>query len=124
MGKLSRRPFPPPRGKSGDLSSSGWANLPDPNSLATFPPEILDEILEKISANREGRSTLITCALIATRWTGPSQRRLFSSVEIYDRNYERWMNGVVLSRSKARLLKHVRSLQHRRGPGRAMKYQM
>ena len=47
---------------------------------------------------------------MATWWTGPSQRRLFSSVEIRDRNYERWTSGVVLSESKARLLEYIRSL--------------
>ena len=62
-----------------------------------------------------GRQTLIACALVATWWTGPSQRRLFSSVEIDVWNYERWMNGVALSRSKAHLLGYVLSLSHHHG---------
>ena len=80
-----------------------------PKELVTLPPEVMDEILEYAPANRDGRQTLVACALVATWWTGPSQRRLFSSVEIGKRNYQRWMDGVALSGSKARL-KYVRSL--------------
>ena len=61
-----------------------------------------------------GRPTLIACALVATWWTGPCQRRLFSSVRVHEGNYKRWMNGVALSRSKIRLLGYVRSLWHNR----------
>ena len=90
----------------------------------TLPPEILDKILKRISANKE-QQTLMACALVATWWTGPSQRRLFSSVEVRQRNFELWMNGVVFSGSKAHLLKHVRSLSHSRGPSiRGVKYRM
>ena len=77
-----------------------------------LPPEILEKILEHIPANHGGRRTLVACALVATWWTGSSQRRLFSSVTVRDVNYERWMSGVVLSRSKAHLLEYVRSLWH------------
>ena len=80
----------------------------------TVPPEVLDKILERIPTDRNGRPTLIACALVATRWTGPSQRRLFSSVKIDDDNYSRWTNGVALSGSKTHLLQHVRSLQYQR----------
>ena len=52
----------------------------------------------------------MACALVATWWTGPSQRRLFSSIVISAGNYQRWMNGVVRSRSKIHLLEYVRSL--------------
>ena len=70
--------------------------------------------LEHIPVNQscQGRRTLATCALVATWWTGPSQRRLFSSVKIRDSNYERWMNGVVHSESNDRLLGYVRSMWH------------
>jgi len=78
----------------------------------TLPPEVLDKILEHIPTESEGRPTLIACALVATWWAGPSQRRLFSSVLIHSENYEQWMNGVVLSESKTHLLGHVRSLRH------------
>ena len=78
----------------------------------TLPPEILDKILEHIPLGSQGPQTLIACTLVATWWTGPSQRRLFSSVSIYHRNYQRWMDGVVFSESKAHLLEYVRSLQH------------
>ena len=89
--------------------------MPEPKAPVTLPPEILDKILEHIPTNGiEGRPTLIACALVATRWTGPSQRRLFSSVSVHNWNYERWMNGVVLSGSKTHLLKYVRLLRHRR----------
>ena len=81
-----------------------------------LPPEILDNILERIPADNEGRPTLIACASVATWFTGPSQRRLFSSVNIHQRNYKRWMSGAVLSESKARLLEYVRSLSYSRGP--------
>ena len=79
-----------------------------------LPPEVLDRILGCIIAypTREGKATLIACALVATWWTGPSQRRLFSSVTLTHRNYQRWMSGVVLSGSKAHLLGYVRSLEH------------
>ena len=75
----------------------------------------MDNILEQIPANDEERPTLIACALVAIWWTGPSQRRLFSSVDIHEVNYERWMNGAVLSGSKTRLLGFVRSLSYLRG---------
>jgi len=75
-----------------------------------LPPEILDGVLQHIPADREGGPTLIACALVATWWAGPSQRRLFSSVSVLDKNSQRWMNGVVHSRSKIRLLRYVRSL--------------
>ena len=87
-------------------------SLPDLNASVTLPPEILDKILEHIPPNREGRPTLIACAFVATWWTGPSQRCLFSSVRIDQDNYERWMNGVVLTGSKAHLLELARSLRH------------
>ena len=76
----------------------------------TLPPEVMDKILEHIHVNGWKSPTLCACALVATWWTGPSQRRLFSSVKIHPNNYKRWMNGVVLSKSKAHLLGHVRSL--------------
>ena len=109
--------------KSDERSPQGY-NLLDSNSFATLPPEILDKILEQISANREGRPTLLACALVATWWTGPSQRRLFSSVEIYESSYRLWINGVILSGSKARLLGYIRSLWHSRGLDIGIKYQM
>ena len=87
-----------------------------------LPQEVLDNILEQIPADSEGRPTLIACALVATWWTGPSQRRLFSSVDIHERNYEQWMGGVVLFRSNAPLLGHVRSLSHSRGPYYEMRH--
>ena len=62
-------------------------------------------------ADKVGRQALAACALVATWWTGPSQRRLFSSVEISYDNYEKWMNGVVLSGSRTHLLEYVRSLR-------------
>ena len=81
----------------------------------TLPPEILDKILEHIPTDKHGRPTLISCALVATWWTGPSQRRLFSSVSVDNENYHRWMDGVALFGSKRHLLQYVRSLQL--GPG-------
>jgi len=58
-------------------------------------------ILECIPTNMEGRRTLVACTLIATWWTGPSQRRLFSSISINQCNRQRWMNGVTRSVPKA-----------------------
>ena len=81
----------------------------------TLPPETLDKILERMSMYYEGLRTLITCALVATWWTGPSQRRLFSSVEIDDENYQRWTDGVVHSGPKSHLLEYFYSLLHCRG---------
>ena len=84
----------------------------------TLPPEILDEILEHIPVGDvDGeRRTLIACALVATWWTAPSQRRLSSSVAIHDHNYQKGMDGLVLSGLKPHLLGFVHSLTHRRGP--------
>lgn len=82
----------------------------------TLPPETLDEALGHIlPTTKEGRRTLIACALVATWWTGPSQRRLFSSISIHENNHERWMDDVVLPRSSPHLLEHVRTLNYRRG---------
>ena len=85
-------------------------NIPNPNAPVTLPPEILDKILEYVPTDREGRPTLMACSLVATWWTGPSQRCLFSSVSIHEGNYHEWMSGVVRSESKALLLGYVRSL--------------
>ena len=81
-----------------------------------LPPEIVDKILDNIPTGKEGRRTLIVCALVATWWTGPSQRRLFSSVQIYPSNYNRFVNNVVLPRPKTHILGFIRSLvySHRR----------
>ena len=81
-----------------------------------LPPEILDKIFDHLPVNK-GRRTLISCALVASWWTGPSQRRLFSSVSIDNINYQQWMDGVVLSvASRTRLLPYVRSLLHYASP--------
>jgi hypothetical protein len=96
---------------------------PGSNSV-TLPPEIMDKILEHISTNREGQLTLIACALVATWWTGPSQRRLFSSVSIDGDNYRRWMNGVVHSGSNGHLLECVRSLRYCLGRDTGIRYSM
>ena len=90
----------------------------------TFPPEILDKIFEQIATTREGPQTLAACALVATRWAGLSQRRLFYSVEIHELNYERWMNSVVLPEPKTHLLEYVRSLGHLRGLITRVTYRM
>ena len=89
-----------------------------------LPPEIVDKILKHIPTNRQGRPTLTACALVATWWTGPSQRRLFSSVAIHDDNYQRWVNNVVRSESKGHLLKYVHSLWHCRSWDPRTKHQM
>ena len=90
----------------------------------TLPPELMDKILEHVSADQwRGRQTLTACALVATWWTGPSQRRLFSSVEINQWNYQGWMDGVVYSASKNHLLEYVRSFSHGNRNMRT-KYQM
>jgi len=81
-------------------------------------------ILERVPESEEGRSTLMACALVATSWRGPSQRRLFSSVLIDEYNYKSWMNCVVSSGYKAHLLKFVRSLTHWRDPNPKTKYPM
>ena len=96
----------------------------DLNASVTLPPEILDKILEHLPADRQGRQTLIACALVATWWMEPSRRRLFSSVEIHESNYKLWMNGVVSSGSKAHLLKYVRSLSHSSVPNITITYGM
>lgn len=85
----------------------------------------MDKILEHISTDyRDGRKTLLACALVATWWAGPSQRRLFSSVLVGPYNYQRWMDGVVLPRPKVHLLEHIRSLGHSRSTDTKLKYRM
>ena len=99
-------------------------NLPDQSAPVALPPEMLDKILENIPANREGQLTLRACALAATWWKGPSQRRLFSSVSIRNENHQRWMDGVVHSGSKTHLIGYARSLQIFRGELFGTKYRM
>ena len=99
-------------------------NLPDRNAFTTLPPEIMDKILEHVFADGGGRQTLTACALVATWWTGPSQRCLFSSVSIHEWDYSRWMRSVVISGPKDHLLGYVRSLWHGRRPGPGIRYRM
>jgi len=106
-----------------DEQSPQGSNSSDLNASVTLPPEILDNILEHLPGSDEGRSTLIACALVATWWVRPSQRRLFSSVSIDEGNYQRWMNGVVTPGLKAHSLGYVRSLWHCRGDFR-IRYRM
>ena len=108
---VSRHLFLPSHRKSDERPSKG-SNPLRPNPSVILPPEILDKVLENALVNRSDKRTLFTCALVATWWTGPSQRRLFSSVAISEDNYKRWMNGVVLSKSKVRLSEYVQSLVH------------
>ena len=110
MGNRLSRPLSLPHHHKSDRRSLRRSNPPHPKASVTLPPEVMDKILEHIHVNGWKSPTLCACALVATWWTGPSQRRLFSSVKIHPNNYKRWMNGVVLSKSKAHLLGHVRSL--------------
>lgn len=89
-----------------------------------LPPEILDKILEYIPAIKLQQPTFLACALVATWWTEPSQRRLFSLAIVTESNHERWIKGVVLSRSKTRLLGYVRSLWYHRVQSFKDKYRM
>jgi len=106
-----------------DGKSTQGSNPPAPNPSVILPAEILDKILERIPAHKSEWQTLIACALVATWWTGPSQRRPFS-VSIDGDNHQRWVSGVVHSGSKARLLGHVRLFSHRRSPDIGTKYPM
>ena len=106
------------------LPPSQEPDLLGPNAFMTLPPEIFNEILGYVQADWRGRRALIACALVASWWTGPSQRRLFSSVLINERNHKRWVDSVVHSRSKSRLLAYVLSLRHGRGPSWGVGYQM
>ena len=110
--------------RKSDNRSPQASNPPNLATSAALPPEILDDILANIPTDNEGQPTLIACALVATSWTAPSQRRLFSSVLIREDKYQRWMNGVVLSASKARLLGYVRSLWHCSGVYVGVKFPM
>ena len=122
MGKFFSRPRLLPSHRESDERSPQGSNPLDANATVPLPPEVLDKILDHIPTDGYGRRTLIACALVATWWSGPSQRRLFSSVEIHEENYERWMKGVVLSKSKANLLEHVHSLRHSRDLGYRMRH--
>ena len=55
---------------------------------------------------------------------GPSQKRLFSSIWIDETNHQGWMDSIVSSGSKPRLLEYVHSLTHSRGVDFHDKYQM
>ena len=112
MGESFTRPLFLPSYRESDDSPPHGFNPSDPNASATLPPEILDKILEHVPRTRKGRQTIVACALVATWWTGPSQRRLFSSVVIDRSNYRRWMKSVVLPGPKTHLLESVRSLHH------------
>ena len=114
---------PPVHNISNEQSPQG-PNLREPKASVILPPETMEKILEHIPTSREGRSTLVACALVATWWAGPSQRRLFSSVWITDENYQQWVDGVVSSGSKTRLLQYVRSFQHSRTRGDGIRYPM
>ncbi|KAF9783863.1 hypothetical protein BJ322DRAFT_1021634 [Thelephora terrestris] len=83
---------------------------PEPKACKTLPPEIMDDVLEYIPLDREGRKVLIACVSVATWWARPSQRRLFSSVSLDDENYLQWMEGVALPILKTHLLRYVRSI--------------
>ena len=109
--------------KSDDRPSRG-SNLSGPNALATLPPEILDGILEHVPRTTRGRQTLVACALVATWWTGPSQRRLFSSVFIDENNSRRWIESVVFSGSKTHPLEYVHSLHYSRSRSPGIAYGM
>lgn len=117
MGQYFSRPPP--------LPSPQGSDQPGPNaSVILLPPEILDVILGHVKVDRSMPRTLVACPLVASWWTGPSQRRIFSSVSIDEGNYRKWMNGVVRSGSKSRLLGYTRSLQYHRGPGFGVRYHM
>jgi len=49
-------------------------------------------------------------SLAATRWKGPSERRLFSSISIHEENRQRWMDGRRRPLWIKRLLGYARSL--------------
>jgi len=104
-----RRPFLPFLRKSNKQPLQGYNS--QPKASVSLPPETLDNILEHIPTDNEGRPSLIACALVATWWMGPSQRRLFSSVLVDNKDYGRWADGVVLSGSGVHL-EYVRALQH------------
>ena len=104
-------PIHPYRRKFDEQPPQGLNPLEPKAPVSLLPPEIWDEILGYIPTDRKGRLTLIACALVATWWMEPSQRRLFSSVKINDQNRERWISGVILSESRNRLLQYIRSLQ-------------
>ena len=75
------------------------SNHRPPEGSVTLPPEIVDTILGHVPVDEDWRQTLIACALVATWWTGPSQRCLFRSVEVHESNYDQWMSSVVSSGS-------------------------
>ena len=122
MGQCFSRPPLSPFHRKSDVQAPQGSKLQDPNVFATIPREIFDQILEQIPTDTgEGRQTLTACALVATWWTESSQRHLFSSVDVDQDNYEQWMNGVSLSRSKALLLGYVHSLGYYRDIGDQMR---
>ena len=122
---MGTSPYLPPFLRKSNELSPQESDSPESKTSVKLPPEILDKILEHIPTDNKGRPTLIACALVATWWTGPSQRCLFSSVFMHGKNYERWMNGVVLSGSKIHLLGYVRSLrQYPRTPSTKNNYAM
>jgi len=76
-----------------------------------LPQELLDEILSYLpSDDRQGRRSLQKYSLIAKSWVNPSRRRLFKTVEIRDRDLQRWLDSIPPANEG--LLQHVRSLSY------------
>lgn len=74
-----------------------------------LPPEMVDEILDNL---QDEKRALCNCSLVAKSWTYPSQKRLFTSVDLTLEIYQTWRENV--SPTKAELLEHVRILSCRR----------
>lgn len=78
-----------------------------------LPLELLDEILSYLpSDDKQGKRSLRNCSLVAKSWVNPSQRRLFETVEIWERNLWSWL--INISPENEGLLQHVRSLSYTR----------
>jgi len=76
-----------------------------------LPQELLDEILDYLpSDGRQGRRSLRNYSLVAKSWVNPSQRRLFKTVEIWEKDLQSWLDSIPPANEW--LLQHVRSLSY------------
>ena len=70
-----------------------------------LPPELVDEILAHLQQDNQA---LQNCSLVAKSWTYPSQKLLYTRVNVTPSNYGTWQE--IASPTSANLLRHVHSL--------------
>jgi len=86
-------------------------DLHRPPRSMSLPQELLDEIINYLpSDDRQDKWLLQNCSLVAKSWVNPSQRRLFKTVEVRERDLQWWLDNSPPANEG--LLQHVRSLSY------------